>query len=234
MTDHDAGSRELAWDRHGFDQIQEYALIYTDQFVWLHFPKCAGTTIEHLFKKYFSERSEVTQDPVGLDLDPTIAWHDSVRKRETRDPGFRLGDRVVICSIRRLPSWLMSRYSFEVKRNPKLPHDPERLLVGKFLEANGYENNADYYIGNYLPDALLDSCTVRFLRTEHFEEDYKAVFGEFLDLSVIPEKEYRQALNTSKSSVPDEIRQRLVDDAASLYEHCPKWKRVEAMAYGSL
>jgi len=27
-------------------------MIYTDEFVWLHFPKCAGTKVKRLFLKY--------------------------------------------------------------------------------------------------------------------------------------------------------------------------------------
>lgn len=208
-------------------------MIYTDEFVWLHFPKCAGTKIEQLFKDYFSDHPGLTQDPVGVRLDPTIAWHDSVAEREARNPAFELGGRVVVCSIRRLPSWLVSRYSFEVKRNPDLPHSPERLLEGHFLEANGFENHADYYITKYLPDPLLDSGRVRFLRTENFEEDFKAIFGDYLDLSRIPDSEYAKSVNQSKKALPDEIRQRLLD-GHSIYDHCPRWKRVEEMAYGPL
>jgi len=207
-------------------------MIYNDKFVWLHFPKCAGTKIENLFKEYLSQQEGVFQDPVGINLDPTVAWHDSIAEREARDPDFSLGDRTVICSIRKLPGWLVSRYNFEFKRTPDLPHQPERLLDGKFLEATGYENHADYYIERYLPKTLLKSGKIRFLRTEFFEEDFKSIFGEFLDISTIPDTEYQKSANKSESHVPALIKEEMNSKLKSIYQKSPQWKIVDAMAYG--
>jgi len=30
-------------------------MIISDKFIWLYFPKCSGTRIEFIFKKYYSE-----------------------------------------------------------------------------------------------------------------------------------------------------------------------------------
>jgi hypothetical protein len=91
-------------------------MIYSDDFVWLHYPKCAGTLVETLFKKYYSDQSEIVQDfisfnlfgisfnPFGTMRNPLGSWHDSVLQREARDTNFKLVNRVVICSFRRLPS----------------------------------------------------------------------------------------------------------------------------------
>src|SRR5215211_1142207 len=116
-------------------------MIYADDFVWLHFPKCAGTKIERLFKTYYSSDKRIFQDTVDPKIDPQATWHDSVSDREKRNPHFTLGKRIIICSFRRLPSWLESRYSFEVQRSPELNHRPELLLEGKFLEHGGYQNH---------------------------------------------------------------------------------------------
>jgi hypothetical protein len=220
-------------------QSKDIAMIYSDSFVWLHFPKCAGTKIERLFKKNYSNHSEIVQDLIGFNLfglkwNSSGSWHDSVLQRESRDPKFQLGSRVVICSIRRLPSWLESRYSFEYRRSPKLNHRPDRLLQGKLLERNGFESHADMYAMQYLPQAILESGKVRFIRMEHFESDFKSVFGDFLDVSLIPDSAFMNKTNVSKSCLSLEFRKNFYDNQESLYEKCPYWKRVEEMAYGPL
>ena len=207
-------------------------MIYSDEFVWLHFPKCAGTKIEKLFRTYFSSTPGVFQDTVDPRLDPQATWHDSISDREKRNPDFTLGNRMVICSFRRLPTWLESRYSFEVQRSPQLNHRPELLLEGKFLEHSGYQNHADYYVKKYLPEVILRSGNLRFVRTEFFEEDFKRVFGEFLDVTGIPDSEFSKKVNTSRSVVPHEIRMELFQNQMKVYECCPRWKAVEDMAYG--
>ena len=137
-------------------------MIYSDNFLWLHFPKCAGTKIEHLFSKYYSHDRGIYQDIVDPSLHPDASWHDSIADREARDQAFSLGERIVICSFRRLPTWLQSRYSFEHGRSPQLDHRPELLLEGKFLEPNGVVNHADLYAKKYLPEGILYSGKVRF------------------------------------------------------------------------
>lgn len=208
-------------------------MIYSQKFVWLHFPKCAGSKIEQLFKTYFSRQEDVFQDVIETEKDSTFSWHDSVADREARDPAFRLGDRMVICPFRKLPFWLESRYNFEAQRTPHLPHRPEWLLEGKFLEANGMENHADIYIQKYLPAPILNSSKLRFLRTEFFEHDFKSIFNDFLDLSRIPDWEYKSLVNFSEKSLPAQIKRTLFEDQKAVYEKCPAWRRVEEMAYGT-
>lgn len=206
-------------------------MIYNDEFIWLHFPKCAGSKIETLFKKYFSDIESLHQDIFTLEDDPTISWHDSISQREERDVNFSLNDRTIICPFRRLPSWLESRYSFEYNRSPNLAHDPNSILKGMFLEQNGRVNNADYYAKKYLPLSILDSAKIRFIRTEFFELDFKSVFGDYLDLSEIPEIEYQQRVNSSKKNIPDSVITQLYTQKETLYNNCPYWQMIEKMAY---
>ena len=208
-------------------------MIYTDEFVWLHFPKCAGTKIERLFRKYLARDERVFQDRVGIQNDPYIAWHDSIAEREKRDPGFTRGARTVICSFRRLPSWLESRYNFEVWRSPQLPHSPELLLQGRFLERDGRTSHADDYAQRYLPRPLLESGNVRFLRTEFFVADFKTIFGAFLDVSKIPEWAFWRRVNRSWNYLPKSVRHQLHDASGSIYDVCPYWRSLEKLAYGS-
>jgi hypothetical protein len=208
-------------------------MIYSGDFVWLHFPKCAGTKIENLFRTYYSSDKRIHQDIVKPRIDPLATWHDSIASREKRDPGFILGNRTVICSFRRLPPWLESRYSYEVRRSPQLDHRPELLLEGKFLEQGGRQNHADFYARKYVPESILGSNQLKFIRTEHFEVDFKSVFGEFIDVTIIPDWEFSKRVNVSdKSAVPDGIRDKLFQNQHELYEKCPYWKAVENVAYG--
>jgi len=207
-------------------------MIYNDEFVWLHFPKCAGTKVEQLFSEYLSDQEDLHLDLVGSLKDPTIAWHDTIAKREARDPEFRLGDRTVICSVRKLHTWLVSRFCYEVRRSPNLDHNPETLLEGKFLEAKGYLNNADWYMKQYLPKDILSSGNVRFIRTEFFEEDFKRVFGEYLDLSSIPDEVYRKKTkNKSEDCIPKKLKDKFLASEENLYKHCRYWKNVEELVY---
>ena len=211
-------------------------MIYSDEFVWLHFPKCAGTKIENLFKKYYSFDKRIFQDTVDPVLDVQATWHDSIRDREIRSPNFILGNRIIICSFRRLPAWLESRYSFELQRSPQLSHRPELLLEGKFLEPTGKQNHADAYAKKYLPESILRSDKIRFIRTEYFEYDFKHVFGEFLDMTIIPSWEFNKKDNVSQSVVPKKIRKQLFKKVLfqgleQVYEKCPYWLNVEKIAY---
>lgn len=206
-------------------------MIYTKEFVWLHFPKCAGTKIEHLFKKYLSKKG-LFQDTIEVASDPSIAWHDAIADREARDPSFRLGTRTVICCFRRLPSWLESRFNFEFGRSPELPHRPELLLQGRFLEESGLAGYADDYARRYLPPQIIESGNVRFLRTEFFTDDFKAIFGEFLDISRIPDREFKRKVNASPRCLPEDVRRQLYDAPEKIYRSCPYWRSLEEMAYG--
>ncbi len=209
-------------------------MIYNQDFIWLHFPKCAGTKVADIFRKYFSKTEGLIQDPVGAKADPTIAWHDAVSDRRARDPGFDPGEKTIVISFRRLLPWLISRYSFEVQRSPYLDHNPELLLEGKFFEANGRQSHADHYIRKYLPEPVLKSGRVQFIRTEYFESDFKNVFGAYLDISKIPDKQYTIKVNTSKNYLPPDSMFFLQRQKHTIYDNCPLWRAVEEMAYGQV
>jgi hypothetical protein len=208
-------------------------MIYSNNFVWLHFPKCAGTKIENLFRTYYSHDKGIHQDIVETRIDPLATWHDTIASREKRNPDFTLADRTIICSFRRLPPWLESRYSDEVRRSPQLDHRPELLLEAKFLEQGGRLNHADFYARKYVPKSILGSDKLKFIRTENFESDFKRIFGEFIDVTVIPDWEFSKRVNVSnKNVVPEKVRNKLFQNSQEVYEKCPYWKAVEDIAYG--
>lgn len=211
-------------------------MIYNDKFLWLHVPKCAGTKVERIFKQYLSGDETVRQDLISHKLlnegsTKIFNWHDSILDRATASPGFRLDGRVVVSSFRRLPTWLISRYNYEVKRSPDLPHNPEFLLEGKFLERSGRLNHADAVINKYLPNPLLLYAKVRFLRVENFKDDFVGIFGDYMDLSGLDTNALEEKENESVTNfIPDQIRNEILHTDIA-YKHCPKWRRMEKMAY---
>lgn len=204
-------------------------MIYNDKFVWLHFPKCAGTKVENIFESYFKNIPELHIDPVGLDKDPTVGWHDSIEEREKKDINFKLGQRDVIISVRRLAPWLVSRYCFEVQRNSHLQHDKMKLFQAKFLEFNGNENDADFYMKKYLPENIMKNNRVRFLRTEFFESDFKSIFKDYIDLSKIPKETYTKNINTSEKCLTPEF----INDINNFNFNkvAPYWLKIQKLAY---
>lgn len=207
-------------------------MIYTDNFVWLHFPKCAGTTIEKIFKKYAHLITGIHLDPTGIDADKIVAWHDTVSQRENRDSNFSLGERVVICAFRRLPSWLASRYAFEVGRSPNLPHSRELLLKGQFLEQSGETNHADTYARSYIPPEILNRGRIRFIRTEHFKDDFYSAFHDLTDISFITPADLKNKANEGKAQILSETLAFLERERETLYVNCPYWKSIETHVYG--
>lgn len=204
-------------------------MIYNDKFIWLHFPKCAGTKVENIFEKYFENVIGLHADPVGLKKDPAVEWHDSISDREKKNLNFTLGNRDIILPVRHLSSWLVSRFCYEVKRSPNLKHDKMKLLQAKFLEVDGYENSADFYMKKFLPENLLATNRVRFLRTEFFEKDFKTIFSDYLDISSIPENEYKSGVNVSEKCLPLEFIEEL--KAVNFQTIAPYWSKIESMAY---
>ena len=207
-------------------------MIWNDHFVWLHLPKCGGSFIESVFRRYFSDRRSIRQDVIDLSLDPDISWHDSIKTRERRDRGFRVGDRTVIVPIRRLPTWLISIYNYEYGRNPQFDHRPSRLLQGRFMNHRGCEVSADALINHYVPSELAESGRLRLVRLEYLEMDFRAIFGQFVNVSRVPSSEFSRKVNASTNHVPEPIRLKLLYDHDELYQLCPAWASIERLAYG--
>lgn len=170
-------------------------------------------------------------DPVGIQADPSIAWHDTIEARCRRNPDFTLGDRIVVTPFRRLIAWLASRYVFEMKRSPHLPHDPKLLLKGNFLEANGMLNHADTYAQSYIPRHIVDRGRLRFIRTEFFPDDFFAAFHDLIDTSVFRPEDLKSRSNESKRQLILETTEYLKANEALIYDSCPYWASVEKIAY---
>lgn len=203
-------------------------MIIGRDFVWLHFPKCAGSELEGVV------RSLTGKLHLDLQLDQINGadahWHDTIRKREQRDSSFRLANRAVLCNIRRLPYWILSRVHFEKLRSPELIVTREMLLDGRFVEVTGHVNSADRSLSLYNSPEVTE-----WLRTETLEDDFKLVFGRYLDLSHIDVHSAFCFRNKSKLLyIQDLAFWFSKGELARLYESCPKWADIERRVYGDI
>lgn len=203
-------------------------MIVGEKFIWLHFPKNAGTKIENIFRKYIQHTS-IVQD--NLDLRDGH-WHDSIIERNHKNLKFSSASKKIIVCVRKLQPWLISRYNFEVMRSPQLGHDYTRLLRGLFLEESGFENHADYYIDKYMPDLQLNIDNYEFIRIENFELDFMSVFSKYIDVESIPRSEFKNKENSSKMFIPEEFIHHMSSNIQDVYNSCPLWSKMEKLVYG--
>ena len=192
-------------------------------FIWLHFPKCAGTETEAILRRLFADDPALAFDTVEPGR---INWHHSVAERRVAT-GFDPGARAVICNIRRLPSWLLSRVHAGVARTPEHRVTREMLLAGRFPRHDGVELSADDLMRRYTEHPV-----AHWIRTEHFAEDFTAAFGRFLKLDGIVPQRHANTAPLPYIRDPRFFFTRAEIDG--LYRANPVWAAMERKVYGSL
>jgi hypothetical protein len=184
-------------------------------FIWLHFPKCAGTATEAALRKLYFGLPGYRFD----EIDPAnVIWHETIAQRINRDPSFIPGQRMVVCNFRRLPFWIISRVRFEESRPPHHAATREMMLSGRFFKNTGEINHADNHVRLYGDEVHT------WIRTECLSEDFARAFGVRGDLQ-----------RANETIGPPDVRFRLSEaDIERLYEACPLWADLERKLYGSL
>jgi len=199
------------------------SMIIGPDFIWLHFPKCAGTSVEKALRAIYKGKRDYQFDPIG-GARPVI-WHDTLWARRQRDPNFSPGNRRILCCFRRLPSWILSRVHFIATRDERLTPTREMLMAGRFRENNGNINNPDNYLAGFVA-----SKPTTWLRTEFIASDLATALS-------LPQSQISKHLphethglnyirNVDFWFTPEELRR--------LYEACPLWAEWEMKIYGSL
>ena len=202
-------------------------MIYGNNFIWLHFPKCAGVTIEKLISKHFSQRQDIVFD----DQDPSnVIWHHNLKQRLAYDSTFIVDGKDVICCFRRLPYWLLSRIHFEKSRSTNFVVTRDMFLKGYFFEKNGAMNNANNYAIKY------SERVDHWIRVENLKTDFINTFSKFLDLSNIDiENEITKKRNLNKFNYIKDLNFYFSpDDLEKLYQNNEKWARLETKIYGDI
>lgn len=192
-------------------------MIEHDRFVYIHFPKTGGTKL-----------GEILSSIPGAVRNPDL-HHFSIEDRQRAEPGWQVGERMVVVGFRRLPSWLLSRYSFESHRSPDQHHDPTLLEQGKFTEQNGEIGYADLYAKRWISPDIYRHCDVRFLRQEHLASDFEAIFSDFIDTSTV---DLRSRVNSFRPDLRGASAIALYQGC--IYQNCPYWSGLELVAYGNI
>jgi hypothetical protein len=204
-------------------------MIVGANFVWLHFPKCAGHAVEQALRLGLRGRRDVSFDK-RWPHHP--GWHDSVADRARRQAEFRSDGKVVICGFRRLPHWMLSRVYYEASRPPY--HSPTREMIcrGEFLHQNGEVGAADQHALHYG-----GSGVDRWIRTEHLVEDFQRHFSDILG-SGLTNAAARKVRRIANGARMDYIRSLAFhftsDDLDSLYAANPIWAGIERDLYGDV
>lgn len=195
-------------------------MIIGPDFIWLHVPKCGGTSVEQCLRQALSDRPDVHFDTI--DPSKKVIWHQNIPKRIKHDPDFDPSGKRVIACIRRLPGWLLSRVHFEATRPPNhLVPTREMLMRGEFFENSGFHHKADNLIRQY-NNPEVD----HWIRIEHLRDDLSAALG--FDIGEVPrvnETSLRYVKNLDFWFTKDEI--------AALYEQNPVWASIERKVYGN-
>jgi hypothetical protein len=214
-------------------------VIIGPNFIWLHFPKCAGSHTEQVLRNCFYKNLGITQkilqllairDPEVIfdPIDPkNVIWHENVLQREQRT-GINLDNKAIICNFRRLPSWMISRIQYEEKRSGNKTTKDE-YITGRLHEQNGSVNFADNYLKKYSSRPVTS-----WIRTEYIRDDFEKAFSPFLDLSSVDlSKKFRQTTNVTKYE--RDLRKWFTpEDLERLYCSCPLWRDQEIKLYGDL
>ena len=189
-------------------------MIEGPDFIWMHFPKCAGSATEAALRQLFSGK-------LGYRFDrPHPLWHENIAQREERDPGFTVGGRRIICNFRRLPSWIISRVRYGQSLARSLPTVPrDMILSGKFFEDDGTLNTAERYVAHYSPGVGM------WIRAESLVDDFEAAFGVRTAIGRV---------NETPAEIADVRFDLSVDDVSHLYHACPTWAALERRLYGHL
>jgi hypothetical protein len=197
-------------------------MIIGQNFIWLHFPKCAGTFTENLLKANFSNDSTVMFDK----LDPqNVIWHQNVGQREKKI-NQDLSGKNVICNFRRLPSWILSRANYESSRSG-FTAPRELILKGQFFDNLGKISTADFVLAKYTEREVQ-----HWIRVEYLNTDFYSAFSHYLDVGIICSLEV--FTNKINKSIPTGDQHFNQEEIRGLYQSNPLWTSLESRLYGNL
>lgn len=203
-------------------------MIVGPSYVWLHFPKTAGHTVDLALRAAAKRSRDVIFDRRG-DYHP--GWHDVLSERAERDPTFDAAGKRVISGFRRLPYWLLSKVHYEAAKPPYRVPSRDLVVEGRFFEEDGLIGQADLYAKRYCRDVQ------RWVRVEHLISDFERCFADLMT-----PKALRLALanleyvhNASRIGyLPRHEFYFTRQELAKLYQTNPVWTALEERLYGGV
>lgn len=205
-------------------------MIVGKDWIWLHVPKCAGSTTEKMLQALYGNDPAVRFDKV--DPRGQVIWHQSLAERRKLDPDFDPGARRVIGNLRRLPSWILSRIHFEVQRSGAGGVVGREMLVqGRFRNrpkkgrVMGQPATADASIEKYGAEVT------NWVRSEALVEDLSAVLGFDPARAALEKRDVNRGQIEYIRDLSFWFRQPEID---RMYQANPIWAELEREVYGDL
>jgi glycosyltransferase involved in cell wall biosynthesis len=206
-------------------------MIVGPRFIWLHFPKCAGSTVELALRRLAAGREDVSCDPVITTSDlRQVTWHQNLRQRRERDRSLATEGKEIIANFRRLPDWILSRTHFAAQLLPDAVPTRQMLTAGRFYEADGSVKSADEELELYREEPV-----ARWIRAEHLIEDFEQAFGAHFDLSSGVHREILKGrVNAADNYIRDIGFHFTSKELERLYLLNPAWAALESKLYGDI
>lgn len=205
-------------------------MIVSEDWIWLHMPKCGGTTVEAVLHSQYDTAPGMMFDETGPGR--LYSVHDSIANRQAQCPEFDPAGRPVYAVIRRLPHWILSRVHFQLERSATGSPQVTRaqLCVGKYRQLPRRGGPARLRSADQTVAKYVDEVT-EWMTLEALSADMLRVFG--IDMSAM--KKEKTTKNVSPVGYvrdlnfwfrPKEIER--------LYEANPVWAALEERVYGNL
>jgi hypothetical protein len=190
-------------------------MVIGKEFAWAHIPKTGGCTTLALFQM-FPELLE--------SIDP----HDSNTKHSLfRDRERQIEGKMLVCTIRRLPEWMLDRAMHETLEGLWPDYKPRPMRSPAQIAATQF---ADGWI-SYMTDfgrLKID----RWLRLEHLREDFFEFVSQFTEVG---EEQRKRIFELPREHVVDYDVEPLhwftPEQIRLMYENNPLWHAVEREAY---
>ncbi|WP_299352000.1 hypothetical protein [uncultured Shimia sp.] len=195
-------------------------MIIGPDWIWLHFPKCAGSYAQELLKKNFRRDKSVKFDEINP---KHVIWHETIAQRQSRLPSFSAEGKRILVAFRRLPDWTLSRVHFEASRPPHHTVSREQLCRGIHISNSGITDSAEN-VFNQFNNPTVDT----WVKVEDINEGFERFFGRRL-------KPINKKVNENKFGyIRDHKFWFTKVELEELYHASPNWADTEKQMYGDL
>jgi hypothetical protein len=201
-------------------------MVVGPDWIWLHVPKCGGTSVTALLRENYKDDPTVIFDKAPH-IHPLsgkrVHIHQNTVDRMEVDPTFDPTGKRIVAHFRRLPEWIVSRIHFEAARPPHLVAPRDMMVEGRFFQNSGGVSWADRMIAKF---ALSGIDT--WVPIERMHEGLEAFLGR-------PLTPLTAVLNKNRIDYIRDTRFWFTKaELETLYHANPRWSEIERGVYGDL